>query len=77
MDQTYLDMFLQGGFIIYILLIISIISIAIIIERLVFIYKRNVRFDDFFVELKSAVKSDNENIKQKAFSRKESPSKSI
>jgi biopolymer transport protein ExbB len=70
MDQTYLDMFLQGGFIIYILLIISIISIAIIIERLVFIYKRNVRFDDFFVELKSAVKSDNENIKQKAFSRK-------
>ena len=73
MEQTYLDMFLQGGFIFYILLIISIISIAIIIERLVFIYKRNVRFDDFFAELKSAVKSDDENIKQKVFSRKEFP----
>ena len=73
MEQSYLNMFLQGGFIIYLLLIISIISIAIILERLVFIYKRNVRFDDFFAELKSAVKSSNENIKQKVFSRKEFP----
>ena len=65
MEQTYLDMFLQGGFIIYILLIISIISLAIIIERLVFIYKRNVRYDNFFSELKSAVKSKDKNSKQK------------
>jgi biopolymer transport protein ExbB len=73
MDQTYLDMFLQGGIVMIALAILSIISLAIIIERLVFIYKRNVRFDDFFSELKSAVKSDDENIKQKVFGRKEFP----
>jgi len=62
-------MFLQGGFIIYILFVISIISLAIIIERLVFIYKQNARNDDFFSELKSAVKSNDENIKQKVLSK--------
>jgi biopolymer transport protein ExbB len=62
-------MFLQGGFIIYILFVISIISLAIIIERLVFIYKQNARYDDFFAELKSAVKSNDENIKQKVLSK--------
>jgi biopolymer transport protein ExbB len=67
MEQSYLNMFLQGGFIIYILLIISIIALAIIIERLVFIYKQNARYDDFFSELKSAVKSNDDSIKQKAF----------
>ena len=65
MEQSYLDMFLQGGFIIYILFVISITSLAIIIERLVFIYKQNARNDDFFSELKSAAKSNDENIKQK------------
>ena len=65
MEQSYLDMFLQGGFIIYILFVISIISLAIIIERLVFIYKQNARNDDFFSELESAVKSNDENVKQK------------
>jgi biopolymer transport protein ExbB len=57
MEQTYLDMFLQGGFIIYILLILSIISLAIIIERLVAIYKRNAAYDDFFFKLKSTFNS--------------------
>jgi len=69
MEQSYLNMFLQGGFIIYILFVISIISLAIIIERLVFIYKQNARYDDFFAELKSAVKSNDENIKQKVLSK--------
>jgi len=69
MEQSYLNMFLQGGIIIYILLIISIISLAIIIERLVFIYKQNARYDDFFSALKSAVKSNDENIKQNVFSK--------
>ena len=69
MEQSYLNMFLQGGFIIYILLVISILSLAIIIERLVFIYKQNVRYDDFFSELKSSAKSKDENIKQKVLNR--------
>jgi len=68
MEQSYLNMFLQGGFIIYILLIISIIALAIIIERLVFIYKQNARYDDFFYQLKSTSKSNDDSIKQKAFS---------
>jgi biopolymer transport protein ExbB len=55
-------MFLQGGIIIYILLIISIISLAIIIERLVFIYKRNAKYDDYFARIKSSAKSDDENL---------------
>jgi biopolymer transport protein ExbB len=54
-------MFLQGGIIIYILLIISIIALAIIIERLVFIYKQNAKYDDFFARIKSSAKSDDEN----------------
>jgi len=62
MEQSYLNMFLQGGIIIYILLIISIISLAIIIERLVFIYKRNAKYDDYFVRIKSSAKSDDENL---------------
>jgi biopolymer transport protein ExbB len=62
-------MFLQGGIIIYILLIISIISLAIIIERLVFIYKQNARYDDFFSALKSVVKSNDESAKQKVLSK--------
>jgi biopolymer transport protein ExbB len=65
MEQSYLNMFLQGGFIIYILFLISITSLAIIIERLVFIYKQNVRYDVYFTELKSSAKSNDENIKQK------------
>ena len=72
MEQSYLNMFLQGGIIIYILLIISIISLAIIIERLIFIYKQNARYDDYFSELKSAVKSNDENIKQKVLNRDDS-----
>lgn len=63
MEQSYLNMFLQGGFIIYILLVISIISLAVIIERLVFIYKQNVRYDAFFSELKNVAKSNDENVK--------------
>jgi len=62
-------MFLQGGIIIYILLLISIISLAIIIERLVFIYKQNSRYDDYFSELKIAVNSNDENTKQKVLTR--------
>jgi biopolymer transport protein ExbB len=69
MEQSYLDMFLQGGFIIYILFVISIISLAIIIERLVFIYKQNARYDDFFSELKSAAKSNDDNAKKKVLTR--------
>ena len=69
MEQSYFNMFLQGGIIIYILLIISIISLAIIIERLVFIYKENAKYDDFFSQLISAVKSNDENIKQKVLKR--------
>ena len=61
MEQSYLNMFLQGGIIIYILLIISIIALAIIIERLVFIYKQNAKYDDFFARIKSSAKSDDEN----------------
>ena len=72
MEQSYLNMFLQGGIIIYILLIISIISLAIIIERLIFIYKQNARYDDYFSELRSAVKSNDENIKQKVLNRDDS-----
>ena len=72
MEQSYLNMFLQGGIIIYILLVISIISLAIIIERLIFIYKQNARYDDYFSELKSAVKSNDENIKQKVLNRDDS-----
>lgn len=68
MEQSYLNMFLQGGFIIYILLFISIISLAIIIERLVFIYKQNAKYDDFFLQLKTAFKSNDDSIKQKALS---------
>ena len=62
MEQSYLNMFLQGGIIIYILLVISIISLAIIIERLVFIYKRNAKYDDYFARIKSSAKSDDENL---------------
>ena len=72
MEQSYFNMFLQGGIIIYILLVISIISLAIIIERLIFIYKQNARYDDYFSELKSAVKSNDENIKQKVLNRDDS-----
>ena len=72
MEQSYLNMFLQGGIIIYILLVISIISLAIIIERLIFIYKQNARYDDYFSELKSAVKSNDENIRQKVLNRDDS-----
>ena len=61
MEQSYLNMFLQGGIILYILLIISIIALAIIIERLVFIYKQNAKYDDFFARIKSSAKSDDEN----------------
>ena len=73
MEQSYLNMFLQGGIIIYILLVISIISLAIIIERLVFIYKQNARYDDFFSMLKSATKSNDEKIKQKVLTRVDLP----
>ena len=73
MEQSYLDMFLQGGILIYILLIISIISLAIIIERLVFIYKQNARHDDFFSQLKSAIASKDESIRQKALNRDDLP----
>ena len=69
MEQSYLNMFLQGGIIIYILLIISIISLAIIIERLVFIYKQNARYDDFFFQLKSTVNSNDEAAKQNVLSK--------
>lgn len=69
MEQTYLDMFLQGGIIIYILLIISIISLAIIIERLVFIYRKNSQYDDFFSELNYAAGTGEEKSIQKAFER--------
>ncbi|MFC2119591.1 MotA/TolQ/ExbB proton channel family protein [Bacteroidota bacterium] len=51
-------------------MLISIISLAIIIERLVFIYKQNVRYDVFFSEFKSASKSNDENIKQKVMAGK-------
>jgi biopolymer transport protein ExbB len=71
MEQSYFNMFLQGGFIIYILFILSIISLAIIIERLVSVYKLNCKYDDFFSELKSAVSSKDENTKQKILSREE------
>jgi len=57
MEQTYLDMFLQGGIIIIVLAILSIISLAIIIERLVVIYRYNARNDDLYIDLKSAAKS--------------------
>lgn len=69
MEQTYLDMFLQGGLIIYILLILSIISLAIIIERLVFIYRRNSLYDDLFSELDYAAGSGNEKDRSKVFDR--------
>ena len=73
MEQSYFNMFLQGGFIIYILLVLSIISLAIIIERLVSIYKLNCRYDDFFSEIKNAVSSKDENSKQKILKRYEYP----
>lgn len=60
MEQSYLNMFLQGGIIIYLLLIISIISLAVIIERLIFIYKHNAMYDDFFSRVKSSAKSNDE-----------------
>jgi biopolymer transport protein ExbB len=65
MEQTYLDMFLQGGIIIIALAILSIISLAIIIERLVFIYRSNVQHDNLLIDLKSAAESkDNTQIKK-------------
>ena len=73
MEQSYLNMFLQGGIIIYILLIISIISLAIIIERLVFIYKQNARYDDFFARIKSTDKSVDEDFSIKQFISKLKP----
>lgn len=73
MEQSYFNMFLQGGFIIYILLVLSIISLAIIIERLVSIYKLNCRYDDFFSEIKNAASSKDENSKQKILKRYEYP----
>ena len=76
MEQSYLNMFLQGGIIIYILLIISIISLAIIIERLVFIYKQNARYDDFFARIKSPDKSFDKNFSIRKFISKLEPDSS-
>jgi len=76
MEQSYLNMFLQGGIIIYILLIISIISLAIIIERLVFIYKQNARYDDFFARIKSTDKSFDKNFSIRKFISKLEPDSS-
>ena len=73
MEQSYFNMFLQGGFIIYILLVLSIISLAIIIERLVFIYKKNSLYDDFFSELNYAAGSGDEKSRQKVFERNDIP----
>jgi biopolymer transport protein ExbB len=70
MEQTYLDMFLQGGIIIIVLAILSIISLAIIIERLVNIYRTNSRHDNLFTELKSVVNSNDEKEKEIILSRK-------
>jgi biopolymer transport protein ExbB len=70
MEQSYLDMFLQGGIIIYILFFLSIISLAIIIERLVVIYKRNAAYDDFFSKLKSVFKSGDVNARHKILNAK-------
>jgi biopolymer transport protein ExbB len=65
MEQTYLDMFLQGGIIMIALAILSIISLAIIIERMVFIYRSNVRQDNLLIDLKSTAESkDNTQIKK-------------
>ena len=69
-------MFLQGGIIIYILLIISIISLAIIIERLVFIYKQNARYDDFFARIKSTDKSFDKKFSIRKFISKLKPDSS-
>ncbi|UCH65423.1 MAG: MotA/TolQ/ExbB proton channel family protein [Ignavibacterium sp.] len=69
MEQTYLDMFLQGGIIIIALAILSIISLAIIIERLVNIYRTNARRDNLFTELKSVANSKDEKEKEKILSR--------
>ena len=76
MEQSYLNMFLQGGIIIYILLIISIISLAIIIERLVFIYKQNAGYDDFFARIKSTDKSFDKNFSIRKFISKLKPESS-
>ena len=69
MEQTYLDMFLQGGIIIVALAILSIISLAIIIERLVFIYRTNAQHDNLFTELKSVANSNEDREKDKILSR--------
>ena len=67
MDQTYLDMFLQGGVIIIILAILSIISLAVIIERLVYIYRANVNMDSFFANLLNSVKSSDTDNAERLF----------
>ena len=77
MEQSYLNMFLQGGIIIYLLLIISIISLAIIIERLVFIYKHNAMYDDFFARIKSSAKSKDEILSIRKYISKLKPNSSI
>lgn len=69
MEQTYLDMFLQGGIIMFVLLILSVISLAIIIERLIFIYRHNSRVNVFLSELKSAKAGNDNDRKEKVISK--------
>ena len=68
MEQTYLDMFLQGGIIMVVLLILSVISLAIIIERLIFIYRHNSRVNIFLGELKSRIAGNDNDRKEKVIS---------
>jgi len=48
MGQNYLDLFLQGGYIIVILLALSVISLAIIIERIIYITRLKSKLKSIF-----------------------------
>jgi biopolymer transport protein ExbB/TolQ len=68
MDQNYLDLFLQGGFIMVILLVVSIISLAIIFERIVYITRLKSKIKSIFdsdVKLEISYEAVEENLNRR------------
>ena len=52
------DMYFRGGFFMHLLLFVGLISIAMVIERLIYLRENRLDWDRFQFELKSALKSD-------------------
>ncbi len=68
MEQNYLDLFLQGGFIIVLLLGLSVISLSIIIERLIYITRLKAKLKSIFEsDVKLEISHDGlvENLKRR------------